>query len=162
MDGQSGSVQSNDSMLANRSKQDQCCMDYKAVHNGTSLPPSNLPLKVIKSQIQPLSHASSCTPSTSVELKQVVPVVKVAQLHDTIWHLPSNTPQGKEGNSGSFSIWGGGAVASDLSLLAFRIRLGLLKSFWTLPLMAWLDKLCSGSWMGLRILWIPFDWGCSD
>jgi len=114
-------------------------MDYKAVHNGTTRQLSHTLPKVVKSHKQSSSHAQSHTPETREGLEKAplvgtsqshalsstsemhegkVPLIEIMRLHEALRHLPSSTPQGKEGEP--FSIWGGGGSSVWSILVGFN------------------------------------------
>src|SRR5258708_12894171 len=99
-------------------------MDYKAVHNGTTHQLSHTLLKVVKSHKQSSSHAQSHTPEMHEGLEKVplvgtsqshalsstsemceglakVPLIEIMRLCEPLRHLPSITPQAKEGDPSS-------------------------------------------------------------
>ena len=116
-------------------------MDYKAVHNGTTHQLSHTLPKVVKSHKRSSSHAQFHTPETHKGLEKVplfgmsqshtlsptsemheglakVPLIEITRLREALQHLPSSTPQGKEGEP--FSIWGGGGSSVQSVLVGFN------------------------------------------
>src|SRR5258708_32497912 len=63
------------------------------------------------------SHALSSTSEIREGLAKV-PLIKIMQLREALRHLPSSTPQGKEGEP--FSIWGGGGSSVRSVLVGFN------------------------------------------